>query len=58
MHHLFTTPKKLAAGIRIGEAACRDPLHVGVPVALPNDVTACPFDSQCHEVVLPQLAQK
>ena len=43
MHHLFPRRVGWRREVRIGEAAHRDPVGVGVPVALPKDVAACPF---------------
>lgn len=43
MHNLIPQRVGWRREIRIGEAAYRDPLGVGVPVAFPNDVAACAF---------------
>ena len=43
MHRLFPRRVGWRREIGIGEAAHRDPLDVGVPIALPKDVAACPF---------------
>jgi hypothetical protein len=42
-HRLFPRRGRWRREVQIGEAAYRDPVDVGVPIALPKDVAACPF---------------
>jgi hypothetical protein len=42
-HNLFRRRGRWPREVRIGEAGDRNPVDVGVPIALPKDVAACPF---------------
>jgi hypothetical protein len=44
MHHLFPHREGRRREARIGEAAHRDPVDVGVFVTFPKNVAACPFE--------------
>ena len=42
-HHLFPRRVGWRREVKVGEAAHRDPVDVGVPVAIPKDVASYPF---------------